>query len=175
MAAGQAALLADGRVRPILSPMTEPPVHFDAVLHPHRSLSPRAFLIVMIVVSGISFAGGMVFLLMGAWPVFGFFGLDVLLIYVAFKFNFRDGKRYERVVLTDETLELRRVAPDGSETRSSLQPYWTRVLIDEAGCLLLRSHGRSLELGKFLIEEEKESFRAALEAALRGQRGARPV
>ena len=60
---------------------------FRAVLHPHRSLGPRGFLILMLAIGGISFVTGMVFLSMGAWPVFGFFGLDVLLVYVAFKLN----------------------------------------------------------------------------------------
>ena len=162
--------MASGQGPPYAFPMTDSPPHFDAVLHPHRSLSPKAFLIVMILVGGISFVGGMVFLLMGAWPVFGFFGLDVLLVYVAFKRNFRDGRRYERVRLGDGTLELLQVTPDGRETRHAFQPYWTKVLVDEAGCLLLRSHGKSMEFGKFLVDDEKESFRAALDRALRAAR-----
>ena len=110
--------------------MTDSAVHFDAVLHPHRSLSRKAFLIVMILVGAISFAGGMVFLILGAWPVFGFFGLDALLVYTAFRVNFRDGRRYERVRLGNDTLEVLQIAPGGAETRASFQPYWTRVLID---------------------------------------------
>lgn len=147
--------------------MTDSAVHFDAVLHPHRSLSPKAFLIVMILVGAISFAGGMVFVILGAWPVFGFFGLDALLVYVAFRVNFRDGRRYERVRLGDDSLEVLQVAPGGAETRSTFPPYWTRVLVDEEGGLMLRSHGKSMELGRFLVEHEKESFRVALDRALR--------
>ena len=55
------------------------------MLTPHRSLSPTGFLIFMAVLGGISFVTGMVFLLAGAWPVFGFLGLDVLLVYWAFR------------------------------------------------------------------------------------------
>ena len=58
---------------------------FSAVLTPHRSLSATGFLILMMLVGGVSFAAGIVFLMMGAWPVFGFFGLDVLLLYLAFR------------------------------------------------------------------------------------------
>ncbi|MEN3975375.1 DUF2244 domain-containing protein [Emcibacter sp. SYSU 3D8] len=150
--------------------MTDSAVDFDAVLHPHRSLSRRAFLIVMIVVGGISFVGGMVFVLMGAWPVFGFLGLDAVLIYIAFRVNFRDGERYERIVLGGGNLEVIQVAPGGAETRTLFQPYWSRVLVDDDGCLILRSHGKSMELGRFLVEHEKESFRAALDGALRNLR-----
>lgn len=147
--------------------MTDSAVHFDAVLYPHRSLSRKGFLIVMIMVGAISFAGGMAFLMLGAWPVFGFLGLDAALIYIAFRLNFRDGERYERVRLGDDSLEVLQVAPGGAETRASFPPYWTRVLVDGEGCLVLRSHGRSMELGRFLVEHEKESFRAALDQALR--------
>jgi uncharacterized membrane protein len=143
---------------------------FDAVLHPHRSLSQRGFLVVMTMVGAISFVGGVVFLMMGAWPVFGFFGLDALLIYLAFKRNFRDGERYERVRLDEGVLDVLQVAPDGTERHTEFQAYWTRVLVDESGCLVLRSHGRSMELGTFLVDEEKESFRAALDQALKAAR-----
>jgi len=108
-----------------------------------------------------------VFLILGAWPVFGFFGLDALLVYTAFRVNFRDGRRYERVRLGNDTLEVLQIAPGGAETRASFQPYWTRVLIDGEGGLVLRSHGKSMELGRFLAVDEKESFRAALDSALR--------
>lgn len=155
-----------GQARAYVSLMTDSAVHFDAVLHPHRSLSRRGFLIVMIAVGAISFVGGMAFLLMGAWPVFGFFGLDAALIYIAFRVNFREGRRYERVTLADDSLDVLQVAPGGGETRSTFPPYWTRILVDEDGCLVLRSHGKSMELGRFLVEHEKESFREALDGAL---------
>jgi uncharacterized membrane protein len=162
-----------GQARAYVSLMTDSAVHFDAVLHPHRSLSRQGFLIVMIAVGAISFVGGMAFLLMGAWPVFGFFGLDAALIYVAFRVNFRDGERYERVRLADDGLEVLQVAPGGAETRLSFPPYWTRVLVNEDGCLVLRAHGKSVELGRFLIEHEKESFSAALDTALQRFRNRR--
>ena len=69
----------------------------EFVLHPHRSLSPRGFLILMSAIGLVSFVMGMVFLLIGAWPVMGFFGLDVALIYFAFKLNYRSGRLYETV------------------------------------------------------------------------------
>ena len=61
------------------------PTLFSAVLTPHRSLGRVGFLVLMALIGGISFVAGIVFLLIGAWPVFGFFGLDVLLLYWAFR------------------------------------------------------------------------------------------
>ena len=69
------------------------PTLFSAIITPHRSLSSTGFLIFMLCIGGISFAAGMVFLMLGAWPVFGFFGLDVALVYWAFRANYRSGPR----------------------------------------------------------------------------------
>jgi len=57
------------------------PTLFSALVTPHRSLSRVGFFVLMAVITAVSFAGGMVFYLVGAWPVGFFFGLDALLIY----------------------------------------------------------------------------------------------
>src|ERR1700688_4252112 len=94
-----------------MSESPEPPaspasahVFFDAVLMPHRSLSPAGFWLLMALVSAVSFASGMYFALHGAWPVFGYFGLDALLLYLAFRASYRAARRYETVKLTEEAL-----------------------------------------------------------------------
>src|SRR5882762_10088626 len=92
---------------PIGSTDPEPAI-FSAVLTPHRSLSPRGFLIFMLVLGGISFISGMVFLIAGAWPIFGFFGLNVLLVYWAFRINYRAARAYEEVTVTGSELTLRK-------------------------------------------------------------------
>src|ERR1700740_263675 len=84
-------------------------VLFTARLTPHRSLNQTGFLVVMAFVSVVSFAAGVAFLLMGAWPVFGFFGLDVLAIYWAFKVNFHRATAYEEIAVTPSALHVRRV------------------------------------------------------------------
>src|SRR5262245_7349923 len=86
---------------------------FRAVLHSHRSLGPKGFLILMLALGAVSFVTGVVFLSMGAWPVTGFFGLDVLLVYLAFKLNYRAARAYELVELTPAALRLTQVAPSG--------------------------------------------------------------
>src|SRR3546814_12592383 len=86
---------------------------FDAELRPHRSLSPRGFLLLMASVCAFSFAGGLAFYLAGAWPVIGFLGADVLLIYLAFKINYRSGRLVERLHLTRDRLTVIRTWPGG--------------------------------------------------------------
>ena len=95
---------------------------FRAVLYPHRSLGPTGFLILMSAIGGVSFITGMAFLLKGAWPVFGFFGLDVALIYAAFKLNYRSGRLYETVELTPDVLTVTRVHPVRQAGELRLQP-----------------------------------------------------
>src|ERR1700745_3634606 len=100
---------------------------FTAVLTPHRSLSHRGFVIFMTVVALASFAAGVVFWLMGAWLVFGFFGLDVLLIYWAFKVNFARAKAREEIVVTASELQLRRISHRGRVIEWSFNPLWVRL------------------------------------------------
>jgi uncharacterized membrane protein len=158
------------------TPVT-PPTHFSAVLLPHRSLGRKGFLVLMIVVSGLSFFTGMAFLLLGAWPVLGFFGLDVLLIYLAFRLNYRAGRLYETVELREHELRVTRVYPSGRADSWSFNPYWVRLELEEsdtsANRLSVRSHGRELRFGNFLSNDEKRGFADALRTALHDLRGLR--
>ncbi len=153
--------------------MTET-IYFDAVLRPNRSLQSRGFLLLMVALAGFSFVAGAVFVSVGAWPVFGFLGLDVALIYLAFRANYRSGRLMEAVRLTDAALELRRVDAYGRAEAWRVPPTWIRVEIDRAGehdCRLrLRSHGRSVTIGDFLAPDERLALAAALRAALARQR-----
>lgn len=143
---------------------------FRAILHPHRSLPPKGFLILMVAIGSVSFVSGMVFLMMGAWPVMGFFGLDVLLVYIAFKLNYRAARAYELVELTPSTLILRQVSASGKAESFEFNPYWVRVLFTErhdgGNHLKLASHGRELEFGRLLNDDERREFAQALSRAL---------
>ncbi len=147
------------------------PTLFSAIITPHRSLGGLGFFILMGVVSIVSFVAGMVFLLMGAWPVFGFFGLDVLLIYWAFRINYRRALAYEEVMVTHTELRVRKVSHRGKVAEWTLNPLWVRLDRDthaEFGIerLFLVSRGRKLAIAGCLSPPEKESFAAALSAAL---------
>ena len=147
------------------------PTIFCATLTPHRSLGNVGFLVLMLVIGGVSFAAGMAFLMLGAWPVFGFFGLDVLLIYWAFRVNYRAAKAYEQVLVTPSALTVRKVSHRGQVAEWTLNPLWTQLDMQthqEYGIekLFLVSHGRKLAIANFLGPDEKETFAAALGAAL---------
>jgi len=147
------------------------PTLFSAILTPHRSLGRTGFLAVMLLIGGISFAAGLVFFLAGAWPVVGFLGLDVLLVYWAFRVSYRTAAAYEQVTMTPTTLKVRKVSHRGEIAEWTLNPVWVRLqreAHEEFGIerLFLVSHGRRLPVAGFLGPKEKASFAVALSAAL---------
>jgi uncharacterized membrane protein len=147
------------------------PTLFSAVITPHRSLSGTGFLLLMALIGGVSFAGGMFFYLLGAWPVVGFLGLDVLLVYIAFRVNYRAAAAFEQVTVTPSELRVRRVTHRGRVSEWTLNPLWTqlaRETHEDFGLqqLFLVSRGRKLAVAGFLSPKERESFATALSAAL---------
>jgi uncharacterized membrane protein len=147
------------------------PTLFSAVLTPHRSLGRTGFIVLMGLIGGISFVAGLIFFIAGAWPVMGFFGLDVLLIYIAFKVSYRTAAAYEQVTMTPSTLTVRKVSHRGRVAEWTLNPVWVRLqreANEEFGIerLFLISHGKRLPVATFLGPAEKESFANALSAAL---------
>jgi uncharacterized membrane protein len=147
------------------------PTIFSAVITPHRSLQRAGFLALMAAFGGVSFITGMVFLLAGAWPVFGFFGLDVLLLYWAFRLNYRHAGAYEEVKITPSALTIRQVSHHGRVREWVLNPLWVKldkVVHEEYGLerLFLVTRGRELTIAGFLGPNEKASFAKELGAAL---------
>jgi uncharacterized membrane protein len=151
------------------------PDAFHAVLTPHRSLGPTGFLILMSTLGAVSFVAGLVFFIAGAWPVLGFFGLDVLLIYVAFRLNYRSGRLYETVDLTPDSFTLTRVHPSGRQERFDCNPYWARVKLrewpDGRTALSVVSQGKEWAFARFLNDDERRDLAGTLREALLAARG----
>ncbi len=153
------------------NPPSAEPQLFSAVLTPHRALSQRGFVIMMSFISLVSFIAGLTFWMMGAWPIFGFFGLDVLAIYWAFKINFARAKAREEISVTPSELKLRRIGHRGQTMEWTFNPLWVRLdqeIHPEFGVekLYLISRRQCVAVGGFLGPDEKQSFAKALTAAL---------
>jgi uncharacterized membrane protein len=147
------------------------PTIFSAVLRPHRSLRNVGFMVLMLAYGIFSFVAGVAFMAMGAWPVFGFCGLDVLLLYLAFRINYARAAAYEEVTVTPSALTVRRVTHRGRVLEYILNPLWVRIerVTHEAyglERLFLVSRGRRLPLASFLGPDEKTAFVDALGRAL---------
>ena len=129
----------------------------------------------MAILGLLSFATGLAFATIGAWPVLGFFGLDVLIVYAAFKLNYRTGRLFETVDLTREALTLVRHHPSGHRESFDFNPYWVQVRLsvgpDGRSRLRLASHGREVHFAAFLTDDERRAFADALMGALVKTRG----
>ncbi|MCV0394990.1 MAG: DUF2244 domain-containing protein [Rhizobiaceae bacterium] len=144
---------------------------FKALLTPHRSLGPRGFTILMAVVASVCFGYGIFFLSIGAWPVFGFLGLDVLLVYLAFKLNYRAGRMREEVSVSRLSVDIRKIAPSGRAAEHRFNPFWARFHVArhrEIGIttMAVEGQGRSVPVGSFLNPDDRESFARAFGQAL---------
>lgn len=154
----------------MLRPMSGPTPLLDLTLRPHRSLSPAGFAWLMALLCAVSFVAGVVFFLAGAWPVIGFLGIDVLLVWIAFRASYARGRQHERIVLYEDRLDIERVDPWGKVSTETWQPYWLRVdLASRPGhpaSVRLSSHGKSTWLGAFLPIEERAPVARLIDDAL---------
>jgi uncharacterized membrane protein len=152
-------------------PVFDGQLYMDAVLRPHRSLSFTAFRVMLIVVIVANLVAAMVFIANGAFPVAGFLGLDVLALWLAFRWNYRAARIAEYVRVGAHRVHVASVDVNGEETHWVLNPVWARVLREGRG-VLVRSGERQIRLGAFLSPKECESLVAALDVALhRARRG----
>lgn len=148
----------------------EEKILFDAILRPYRSLGRGGFVILMSCICGISLAVSVLFYAIGAWPVIGFFGLDVLALYIAFRINYRRARAFESLNLTPSRLRVEKVDIHGHSNRTDLMPYWLRIDLQEpdnrTSRLCLWSHGAMISVGDFLPAAERSRLAQDLEAAL---------
>lgn len=139
--------------------------HFDAVLYPHRSLSKTGLRWIITALVTVCSLIGFLFFWLGAWPVLGFLRLDIVLIYGAFRMNFSASRRFERLRLSDQALELLRIERGQVRHTERFQPYWLKVQTDDQGRLRLGTHGRWTEIDQFMVPEEKAEVSEALQFA----------
>jgi len=139
-------------------------VHFSTLLRPHRSLSANGFKWLIRVVILANLLVGLPMYWLGAWPVAGFCGLDVALLWWLFNRNYFDARRSETLRLTDRELVVERVGPDGEREEHRLDAYWLRV--DLGKRLILTSRGNRVVIGRFLAPADRAKVAEELQAAL---------
>ena len=150
----------------------DPDPIFHARLTPYRSLGPQGFHILMGAFIACWLSTGIVFLSLGAWPIFGFFGLDVLLVFLAFRWNYYTARAHEEVKLSPLHLAISKVAPSGRKSEHGFNPSWTRFDIKRHEAIgitrmSVEGQGRAVALGSFLNPDDRESFAKAFSGALK--------
>jgi uncharacterized membrane protein len=149
---------------------------FAATLTPHRSLSRRGLRYVVAFAIVLASIPAMIFFSLGAWPVVGFMGLDVLLIWWALRASMRDGRKFEEVTLWPDQLELRQVSGRRKEQVLRFNPFFVKLVIDRdinerTTALHLRTAESDTEIGAFLNPDDKASFAKVFGTALKKARG----
>jgi uncharacterized membrane protein len=149
---------------------------FSAVITPHRSLGRQGFRLVMTLVCLASIVSSIPFMIAGAWPVAGFFGLDIIALYIAFRVNFRDARGFEEVAVSPLKVMLSKVSPKGERAEWRFDTLFTRIERhddEDYGLMKLNvvSRGQTVPIAGALSPGERESFHDALAGALRTAKG----
>lgn len=148
---------------------------FAATLTPHRSLTRRGYRYVIALACVMASVPGLIFFSMGAWPIVGFLGLDILAIWWALSSSMQSGKEYEEVTLWPDELEVKRVSAKGKAEITRFNPFFVKLVIDRdfnerTTALHLRTRDSDLVIGAFLNADEKASFAKVFGTALRKAR-----
>ncbi|WP_051242115.1 DUF2244 domain-containing protein [Stappia stellulata] len=141
------------------------------MLTPYRSLGANGFRVLMLVVCAICLVSGLVFLALGAWPVFGFLGLDILLIFLAFRWNYKAARAYEQVSVSRTEITILKVSAGGRRSCYRFNPFWARLLVreeDDEGVvrITIKARGQSVDVGGFLNPDDRTSFAGAFRQAV---------
>lgn len=151
------------------------PVLFEATTTPPPGLSPRGLRILAGGVVLASIVVGSLFAWLGAWPILGFTGAEAALVLGLLALHRRwSGRTSETLTLAGGVLTIRRTDWRGRRDTLSLDPYWTRLRLEErpgrVSALLLRHHRATVEIGASLGDEQKRDLAEALDDALRRYR-----
>ena len=173
--AGSPDRATDNISDPLISnPLVSDPL-FAAVLRPHRSLTPKSIATIIGIVAVAGLFAAIPFIVLGFWPIAGFYGLDIALLYWAFRHNMRDAEAFEEIKLSALELSIRKVDPRGHERHWSFTPIWTRLERDlgkdkEIRHLRLVSRGVKLSIAECLSQEDRQDFSDCFTTALRNAR-----
>lgn len=144
---------------------------FSADLFPHRSLGKKGFRVLFLLSGAVCLFYALFFTATGAWPIGFFFGFDFLLLYVAFRMNYRSAQAREEVTVSTTDVAVRKIKPSGRVVEHHFNPSWTRFHVSrhqELGILSMHvmAEGRRTEIGSFLNPDDRESFAIAFQGAL---------
>jgi uncharacterized membrane protein len=144
---------------------------FAAQLVPHRSLGRKGFRVLLLLTGMVCLVYGLFFVVTGAWLIGVFFGLDFLLLYGAFKLNYRAARKREEVTIWRTRLSVRKYSPSGRMEEHVFNPFWTRFRVrrhEEFGILSMHvaGQGQVTDVGSFLNPDDRESFARAFKGAL---------
>lgn len=142
-------------------------IEFSRVARRNNSLSSTGRLLVFVFIFVVSVGIAAAFAAFGAWLILPFAGLEMLVLYLAFRYIERHAADYERIEIDGDQVRIERL-DGGSLSTAALSRYWARVAVSRDGSrLALRSHGREFEIGRALSDEQRRELAQALQRRLR--------
>jgi uncharacterized membrane protein len=156
--------------------MSTADLYMDAVITPNASLSKRGFAVVIAGLAAVNAIMAVFFLVVGAFPIPFFLGLDLLGVFIAFKVSYRRARTVERVQVSAEAVRVRYENPRGARTVWSSPTAFTGVAMEGTGHdgrVRLSLSGRRLTVGAALSPKERVDFGQALQQAVRRARSER--
>ena len=145
-------------------------VLYQTELRPNRSSTPEAIQKLTLILSLALIPAGMIFVHVGAWPVFGFLGLELGALVVLLNYHHKRSYIIERIAITADGVRVERIDSSGRSYEWCFQRHWLQVNVkeddDRNSTLELRSHGRVLAIGAFLTPSERHKVARRLRAAL---------
>ena len=145
--------------------------YLDIKIYRNQSLTTRGLYILMFFITIPASYIGISFYVLGAWPVLGFMGFEILLIYIAFKILFYKNKFYEHIILDSEKLNILFKKKNKIIKKIELEPTWVQIKIEKIyeneDTLIVSSHGKKIILANYLIPEEWLKLAGKIKSGLR--------
>ena len=139
-------------------------------LEPSKSLKPEGANLVLVILGSFGLVISASFMVFGAWPVFGFMALDVLLIYIAFQAQYRRSDRGQEITISNDKIEIKYFKRGVCVRTILLNKYWAKLEhfnpFNRQSKLMFSSHGKFSEIGEFLSLKEKQKLAADLKPLL---------
>lgn len=143
----------------------DPAIRYSKVLRPHRSSTNRTLRILSVFLVLFFLTAGVGFLMAGAWPVFGFMGLEIGGLIFALWYNHKVGSSFEAITITESEFRLSKVDHWGQRRHWTFQPQWLKVRFEPVSKQLICGvHGKHVIIGKFLTEDERQALAETLRA-----------
>ena len=146
---------------------------FLLVAKRNNSLSATGGALVVGSLVVLSLAISLCFASFGAWMVLPFAGAEMGVVYWAFRQMQRHAADFESLAIKGDRVLVERW-DCGRLSRFELNRYWAQVVLEQGDrpghtVLALRSHGRQIEFGRHLTEEQRVAVARTLKQQLRNR------
>ena len=147
------------------------------VVRPNQSMSWQGMLFAFSGMAAVIIGVGLTCFAIGLPLVLPFSGAEMIVLGTAFHLTARRGDVREVITISADGIAVE-AGHCGPETRAEFQRHWARVFLEQPqpgwypSRLMIRSHGRGIEVGRFLNEQERRGLALELRAVLRRDEGA---